>query len=139
MTGATGNVGCALVERLVADGRPVRALTRDPQRTALPPGPRWCGSSTTGRRPFSRERPSSSSTSRPAPTCRRRPARPASGASSCSPLRPNAFATNARWWHTHGGEHHLTSGKGPPTSTAPNTPTPHKTPEPQHVSPVGNP
>lgn len=36
VTGATGNVGRALVERLVAEGRPVRALTRDPQRAALP-------------------------------------------------------------------------------------------------------
>ncbi|MFI7399990.1 NmrA family NAD(P)-binding protein [Streptomyces sp. NPDC049541] len=38
VTGATGNVGRALVERLVADGRPVRALTRDPQRAELPAG-----------------------------------------------------------------------------------------------------
>lgn len=38
VTGATGNVGRALVERLAAEGRPVRALTRDPQRAALPPG-----------------------------------------------------------------------------------------------------
>ncbi|MGW3116268.1 SDR family oxidoreductase [Streptomyces sp. NPDC001107] len=38
VTGATGNVGLALVERLVADGQPVRALTRDPQRAALPHG-----------------------------------------------------------------------------------------------------
>ncbi|MER5751044.1 NAD(P)H-binding protein [Streptomyces sp. NPDC002088] len=36
VTGATGNVGRALVERLVAAERPVRALTRDPQRAALP-------------------------------------------------------------------------------------------------------
>ncbi|MFI5821279.1 NmrA family NAD(P)-binding protein [Streptomyces rishiriensis] len=36
VTGATGNVGRALVERLVAAGRPVRALTRDPQRAGLP-------------------------------------------------------------------------------------------------------
>ncbi|MEU7055651.1 NAD(P)H-binding protein [Streptomyces sp. NPDC046197] len=36
VTGATGNVGRALVERLVAADRPVRALTRDPQRAALP-------------------------------------------------------------------------------------------------------
>ena len=38
VTGATGNVGRALVERLVADGQPVRALTRDPQRAAPPHG-----------------------------------------------------------------------------------------------------
>ncbi|MEU6401858.1 NAD(P)H-binding protein [Streptomyces sp. NPDC046985] len=38
VTGATGNVGRALVERLAADGRPVRALTRDPERAALPDG-----------------------------------------------------------------------------------------------------
>ncbi|MFI5682677.1 NAD(P)H-binding protein [Streptomyces sp. NPDC051636] len=38
VTGATGNVGRALVERLVAAGRPVRALTRDPQRAGLPEG-----------------------------------------------------------------------------------------------------
>ncbi|MFF0158448.1 NAD(P)H-binding protein [Streptomyces sp. NPDC005263] len=36
VTGATGNVGRALVHRLLAAGRPVRALTRDPQRAALP-------------------------------------------------------------------------------------------------------
>ncbi|SOD87297.1 NAD(P)H-binding protein [Streptomyces sp. Ag109_G2-15] len=36
VTGATGNVGRALVERLVAAGRPVRALTRDPERAGLP-------------------------------------------------------------------------------------------------------
>ncbi|MER6734002.1 NAD(P)H-binding protein [Streptomyces puniciscabiei] len=36
VTGATGNVGRALVDRLLAAGRPVRALTRDPQRAALP-------------------------------------------------------------------------------------------------------
>ncbi|MFB7593886.1 NAD(P)H-binding protein [Streptomyces sp. NPDC056160] len=36
VTGATGNVGRALVERLTAAGRPVRALTRDPQRAGLP-------------------------------------------------------------------------------------------------------
>ncbi|AOR34911.1 FMN-dependent NADH-azoreductase [Streptomyces fodineus] len=38
VTGATGNVGRALVHRLLAAGRPVRALTRDPQRAALPAG-----------------------------------------------------------------------------------------------------
>ncbi|MER6345613.1 NmrA family NAD(P)-binding protein [Streptomyces sp. NPDC001595] len=38
VTGATGNVGRALVGRLVAAGRPVRALTRDPDRAALPAG-----------------------------------------------------------------------------------------------------
>ncbi|MEU5889970.1 NmrA family NAD(P)-binding protein [Streptomyces sp. NPDC047461] len=38
VTGATGNVGRALVDRLVAAGRPVRALTRDPQKAALPDG-----------------------------------------------------------------------------------------------------
>ncbi|QTD97891.1 NAD(P)H-binding protein [Streptomyces cyanogenus] len=36
VTGATGNVGRALVDRLLAAGQPVRALTRDPQRAALP-------------------------------------------------------------------------------------------------------
>ncbi|MEU2058732.1 NAD(P)H-binding protein [Streptomyces sp. NPDC013455] len=36
VTGATGNVGRALVDRLLAAGRPVRALTRDPRRAALP-------------------------------------------------------------------------------------------------------
>lgn len=38
VTGATGNVGRALVGRLAAADRPVRALTRDPQRAALPKG-----------------------------------------------------------------------------------------------------
>jgi uncharacterized protein YbjT (DUF2867 family) len=32
LTGATGNVGSALLHRLVKDGRPVRALVRDPRR-----------------------------------------------------------------------------------------------------------
>jgi uncharacterized protein YbjT (DUF2867 family) len=32
LTGATGNVGSALLRRLVADGHPVRALVRDPRR-----------------------------------------------------------------------------------------------------------
>jgi NADH dehydrogenase len=32
LTGATGNVGSALLHRLVADGHPVRALVRDPRR-----------------------------------------------------------------------------------------------------------
>src|SRR4051794_15370984 len=32
LTGATGNVGSALLQRLVADGHPVRALVRDPRR-----------------------------------------------------------------------------------------------------------
>ncbi|MBR8641141.1 NAD(P)H-binding protein [Streptomyces tuirus] len=36
VTGPTGNVGRALVERLAAAGRPVRALTRDPLRARLP-------------------------------------------------------------------------------------------------------
>ncbi|MFE7270773.1 NAD(P)H-binding protein [Streptomyces sp. NPDC057623] len=36
VTGATGNVGRALVERLVDANRPVRALTRDPRRAGLP-------------------------------------------------------------------------------------------------------
>ncbi|MCG0068460.1 NAD(P)H-binding protein [Streptomyces tricolor] len=36
VTGATGNVGRALVDRLLAAGAPVRALTRDPRRAALP-------------------------------------------------------------------------------------------------------
>ncbi|MFF9122077.1 NAD(P)H-binding protein [Streptomyces sp. NPDC014889] len=38
VSGATGNVGRALVERLVADGRTVRALSREPERAALPAG-----------------------------------------------------------------------------------------------------
>ncbi|NNN38198.1 NmrA family NAD(P)-binding protein [Streptomyces sp. S3(2020)] len=38
VTGATGNVGRALVDRLLAAGRPVRALTRDPRRAVLPDG-----------------------------------------------------------------------------------------------------
>ena len=38
VTGATGNVGRALVERLVVEGQPVRAVSRDPKRAALPPG-----------------------------------------------------------------------------------------------------
>ncbi|MFD5076684.1 SDR family oxidoreductase [Streptomyces sp. NPDC058371] len=38
VTGATGNVGRALVDRLTAEGRPVRALTRDPGRAELPAG-----------------------------------------------------------------------------------------------------
>ncbi|MFF8452416.1 NAD(P)H-binding protein [Streptomyces leeuwenhoekii] len=39
VTGATGNVGRALVGRLVAAGQSVRAVSRrDPERTALPPG-----------------------------------------------------------------------------------------------------
>ncbi|GHI08467.1 FMN-dependent NADH-azoreductase [Streptomyces cellostaticus] len=36
VTGATGNVGRALVGRLLAAGAPVRALARDPRRLALP-------------------------------------------------------------------------------------------------------
>ncbi|MER6220128.1 NAD(P)H-binding protein [Streptomyces sp900105755] len=36
VTGATGNVGRALVARLVAGGQPVRALTRAPERAGLP-------------------------------------------------------------------------------------------------------
>ncbi|MFF1282060.1 NAD(P)H-binding protein [Streptomyces sp. NPDC058299] len=36
VTGATGNVGRALVDRLLAAGQPVRALTRDPERAELP-------------------------------------------------------------------------------------------------------
>ncbi|GAA3499177.1 NAD(P)H-binding protein [Streptomyces prasinosporus] len=39
VTGATGNVGRSLVERLVGGGQPVRAVSRrDAGRTALPPG-----------------------------------------------------------------------------------------------------
>ncbi|MFF4604039.1 NAD(P)H-binding protein [Streptomyces sp. NPDC001339] len=38
VTGATGNVGRALVGRLAAAGRPVRAVSRNPERAALPPG-----------------------------------------------------------------------------------------------------
>ena len=36
VTGATGNVGRALAERLLAAGAPVRALARDPRRVTLP-------------------------------------------------------------------------------------------------------
>ncbi len=36
VTGATGNVGRSLVNRLLAAGEKVRALTRDPSRAALP-------------------------------------------------------------------------------------------------------
>ncbi|MFE2227858.1 SDR family oxidoreductase [Streptomyces kronopolitis] len=38
VTGATGNIGRRLVDRLLADGAVVRALTRDPARAALPAG-----------------------------------------------------------------------------------------------------
>lgn len=38
VTGATGNVGRALVTQLAADRVPVRALTRDPTRADLPAG-----------------------------------------------------------------------------------------------------
>ncbi|MER7000366.1 NAD(P)H-binding protein [Streptomyces sp. NPDC000410] len=38
VTGATGNVGRALVGRLVAEGQSVRAVSRNPERAALPPG-----------------------------------------------------------------------------------------------------
>ncbi|GAU66899.1 hypothetical protein SSP35_03_05480 [Streptomyces sp. NBRC 110611] len=38
VTGATGNVGRALVGRLAAAGRPVRAVSRNPEGAALPPG-----------------------------------------------------------------------------------------------------
>ncbi|GAA3865859.1 NAD(P)H-binding protein [Saccharothrix violaceirubra] len=38
MCGATGNVGRPLVERLLAEGHRVRALTRDPARAGLPVG-----------------------------------------------------------------------------------------------------
>ncbi|MEU6035564.1 NmrA family NAD(P)-binding protein [Actinomadura sp. NPDC047616] len=38
VTGATGNVGRPLVERLLADGHRVRALTRDPAKANLPAG-----------------------------------------------------------------------------------------------------
>ncbi|MFI6500643.1 SDR family oxidoreductase [Nonomuraea typhae] len=38
VTGATGTVGRHVVDRLVAAGRPVRALTRNPQTAALPDG-----------------------------------------------------------------------------------------------------
>jgi uncharacterized protein YbjT (DUF2867 family) len=38
VTGSTGNVGGALVRALHGDGVPVRALARDPARTAFPDG-----------------------------------------------------------------------------------------------------
>lgn len=38
VAGATGNVGRPLVERLLAAGYPVRALTRSPERAELPAG-----------------------------------------------------------------------------------------------------
>lgn len=38
VTGATGNIGRSLVGQLLAEGAPVRALTRDPDRAALPAG-----------------------------------------------------------------------------------------------------
>ncbi|MFF4290358.1 SDR family oxidoreductase [Streptomyces sp. NPDC001633] len=38
ITGATGNIGRALVGRLVTAGQPVRAVSRDPERAALPSG-----------------------------------------------------------------------------------------------------
>ncbi|MFI9250601.1 NAD(P)H-binding protein [Streptomyces sp. NPDC053069] len=38
VTGATGNVGRNLVSYLLEAGHPVRALTRDPERAALPDG-----------------------------------------------------------------------------------------------------
>ncbi|MEU9502205.1 NAD(P)H-binding protein [Streptomyces sp. NPDC048196] len=38
VTGATGNIGRSLVDRLLADGAAVRALTRDPARAQLPAG-----------------------------------------------------------------------------------------------------
>ncbi|MFT2014729.1 NAD(P)H-binding protein [Streptomyces sp. 796.1] len=38
VTGASGNVGRSLVSQLLAEGAPVRALTRDPGRAALPAG-----------------------------------------------------------------------------------------------------
>lgn len=37
VTGATGNVGRHLVDQLLADGHPVRALTRNPTAARLPP------------------------------------------------------------------------------------------------------
>jgi uncharacterized protein YbjT (DUF2867 family) len=38
VAGATGNVGKPLVEQLLADGHPVRALTRNPAKADLPAG-----------------------------------------------------------------------------------------------------
>lgn len=38
VTGATGNVGRALVDRIVAEDLPVRAVTRDVERAEFPPG-----------------------------------------------------------------------------------------------------
>jgi uncharacterized protein YbjT (DUF2867 family) len=36
VTGATGNVGRALVHQLLAEDAPLRALTRNPERAGLP-------------------------------------------------------------------------------------------------------
>lgn len=41
VTGATGKVGRPLVDHLLAAGHRVRALTRDPRRPDLRPGPEW--------------------------------------------------------------------------------------------------
>jgi uncharacterized protein YbjT (DUF2867 family) len=41
LTGATGHVGGALAENLVASGEPVRALNRDPERPGLDPRISW--------------------------------------------------------------------------------------------------
>jgi uncharacterized protein YbjT (DUF2867 family) len=41
VTGATGKVGRHLVTRLIAEGVPVRGLTRSPGTAVLPPAPRW--------------------------------------------------------------------------------------------------
>ncbi|ANP53016.1 uncharacterized protein YbjT (DUF2867 family) [Streptomyces griseochromogenes] len=38
VTGATGNVGSELVTRLAAEGVPVRAMTRSPEKASLPTG-----------------------------------------------------------------------------------------------------
>ncbi|WP_394298186.1 NmrA family NAD(P)-binding protein [Streptomonospora alba] len=40
VTGATGNVGRPLVQRLLSAGHRVRALTRDPRGPISPPVPR---------------------------------------------------------------------------------------------------
>ncbi|NUR02740.1 MAG: NmrA family NAD(P)-binding protein [Streptomyces sp.] len=198
VTGATGHIGRALVERLVAEGRPVRALTRDPQRAALPAGAEaerlqhdWpkalfegaiklflyvqagtdllAAARTAGIRHLACSPPGSSRTAptRPAPSPSCTP--PRNGRSGHRPeadlpgeclltsfaatvdIPPPGDHHHSRKDHRKPGPHlrhpgrpshgrlpGLTPGNGPLPKTPP-TPTPHKTPDPQHVSPVGKP